>query len=69
MFIYEFDAKPLLDLDDIKALLPSHDDVWEDPSLVAQGKMAFADMTLLDALEMIYMEKRLPSHLGEYSSK
>ncbi|KAH7089638.1 hypothetical protein FB567DRAFT_306949 [Paraphoma chrysanthemicola] len=68
MFLYEFDAKPMLDLEDVKTLIPSHDDVWEDPCLVAQGKMNFADMTLSDALETIYMEKKLPSHLGEFSS-
>ncbi|KAH7073795.1 hypothetical protein BKA63DRAFT_40654 [Paraphoma chrysanthemicola] len=68
MFLYEFDAKPMLDLEDVKTLIPSHDEVWEDPSLVAQGKTTFADMTLSDALETIYMEKRLPSHLGEFSS-
>src|SRR5689334_21453093 len=69
MFLYEFDAKPMLDLEDVKTLIPSHDDVWEDPCLVAQGKMNFTDMTLSDALETIYMEKKLPSHLGEFSSK
>ncbi|PVI04243.1 hypothetical protein DM02DRAFT_519122 [Periconia macrospinosa] len=67
MFVYEFDAKPLMQIDDIKATLPSHEDLWENPDLMQQGKKFFADVTLLGALETIYMEKRLPPHLGEFS--
>jgi len=67
IFLYEFDAKPLIQLDDIKATLPSHDDVWESPDVVEHGKKQFSDTTLSDAMEIVYMKKRLPPHLGEFS--
>jgi hypothetical protein len=67
MFLYEFDAKPLIQLDDIKATLPSHEDLWENPNLVQQGNKRISDITLPGAMETIYMEKKLPPHLGEFS--
>jgi hypothetical protein len=53
---------------DIESLLPSHDELWEDPELALQGKMSFSQATLLHAMELVYMEKLLPPHLGEFSS-
>jgi hypothetical protein len=55
-------------LDDIKSLLPSHDDLWDKPELVLQDKLKFSELTLMNALELIYIEKRLPPHLGEFSN-
>jgi hypothetical protein len=55
-------------LDDIKSLLPSHDDLWDKPGLMLQGKLKFSELTLMHALELVYMEKRLPPHLGEFSN-
>jgi hypothetical protein len=55
-------------LDDIKCLLPSHDDLWDKPELVLQGNLKFSELTLMNALELVYMEKRLPPHLGEFSN-
>jgi hypothetical protein len=45
-------------LDDIKSLLPSHDDLWDKPELVLQDKLKFSELTLMNALELIYIEKR-----------
>jgi hypothetical protein len=67
MFLYEFDAKPLIDLDDIKATLPSHEDLWESPSLDDIENGRFSSLSLPEALETIYMEKRLPHGLSEFS--
>jgi hypothetical protein len=55
-------------LDDIKSLLPSHDELWEDPESALESKMSFSCVTLLHAMELVYMEKLLPPHLGEFSS-
>lgn len=68
MFLFEFDANPLIQLGDVKSNLPSHEDVWEDPRLVQQGKQSFSNVTLLVAMEILYVEKRLPSNLGEFGA-
>ncbi|PSN59513.1 hypothetical protein BS50DRAFT_508317 [Corynespora cassiicola Philippines] len=65
--LYEFGKTPLMQLNDIKAILPSQEAVWENPSLVQQGKISYSDVTLFRAMEIIYMEKRLPPNLGEFS--
>jgi hypothetical protein len=55
-------------LEDIESLLPSHDELWEDPGPALQSKMNFSRATLLHAMELVYMEKLMPPHLGEFSS-
>jgi hypothetical protein len=57
-----------MDLDDIKCLLPSQDDLWDSPELELSVKTSTPSLTLLDALELMYMEKKLPPHLGEFST-
>jgi hypothetical protein len=42
MFVYEFNAKPLMQHDDVKATLPSEEAVWENPHLVQLGNKSFA---------------------------
>jgi hypothetical protein len=66
--LFEFNAKPLMALDDIKSLLPSYDDLLDNPELASQGKLKFSELTLMKALELVYIEKRLPPHLGEFSN-
>ncbi|KAJ4288479.1 hypothetical protein N0V90_011715 [Kalmusia sp. IMI 367209] len=67
MFVYEFQTKPLLRLHDVKATLPSHEDVWEQPNLVQLDYRHTSNITLADALETMYVEKKLPPDLGELS--
>jgi hypothetical protein len=55
-------------LDDIKSFLPSHDNVWESLETTLSGNMIFSKVTLSSAMESVYMEKRLPPQLGEFSS-
>jgi hypothetical protein len=55
-------------LDDIKSPLPCHDDIWDNPELILQGKLKFSELTLMRALELVYIEKRLPPDLGEFSN-
>jgi predicted membrane protein len=57
-----------MELDDIKSTLPSCDNIWEDPGLSTLGKAIPSEITLLKALETVYMEKKMPHNLGEFSS-
>ncbi|CAA9961592.1 Fungal trans domain containing protein [Pyrenophora teres f. maculata] len=68
LFVYEFQAKPLMRLDDIDAVLPCHEDIWEQPSSMQQGRRTLTNMTLAKALEILYVEKKLPPHLGTFST-
>jgi hypothetical protein len=52
-------VKALIQLDDIKAVLPSHDEIWESPCVVDQGQKQFSDTTLSGAMEIVYMKKKL----------
>jgi hypothetical protein len=65
--LFEFGAKPLMELDDIKSFLPCQDEVWENQEN-SFGGMNATKLTLLDAMELMYMEKKLPPHLSEFST-
>lgn len=65
---YEFNVAPLMQLVDAKVLLPCQDHIWEYPSaekVIAEQK---SSVTLLAAIEMLYIEKRLPDSLSEFST-
>ncbi|KAJ4865634.1 fungal specific transcription factor domain-containing protein [Trichoderma breve] len=65
---YEFNVAPLMQLVDAKVLLPCQDYIWEYPSaekVIAEQK---SSVTLLAAIEMLYIEKRLPESLSEFST-
>ncbi|KAL2871433.1 uncharacterized protein BJX67DRAFT_377205 [Aspergillus lucknowensis] len=67
--IYQFNCSPLFQLGDIKAPLPCHEDFWHaSPGFVPQSERGHNQVTLLDALEMLYMEKKLPPNLGDLST-
>lgn len=57
-----------MELCDIKSFLPSTDDVWENPELVPSANMNVTRMTLVDAMQLMYMEKKFPPHLDEFST-
>ncbi|KAH0531204.1 hypothetical protein TsFJ059_000067 [Trichoderma semiorbis] len=68
MISYEFNVAPLMQLVDAKVLLPCQDHIWEYPSpekIIAEQK---SSVTLLAAIEMLYIEKRLPDSLSEFST-
>ncbi|KAK4079012.1 transcriptional regulator family: Fungal Specific TF and C2H2 zinc finger [Trichoderma harzianum] len=68
MISYEFNVAPLMQLVDAKVLLPCQDHIWEYPSaerVIAEQK---SSATLLAAIEMLYIEKRLPDSLSEFST-
>lgn len=65
--MYEFGVRPLLNLDDVRTKLPSCEDIWQG-SLQNRPEHGFPQsMTLTEALEVLYMEKRLPVGLNEFS--
>ncbi|KAL6820065.1 fungal-specific transcription factor domain-containing protein [Trichoderma camerunense] len=68
MISYEFNVAPLMQLVDAKVLLPCQDHIWEYPSaekVIAEQK---SSVTLLAAVEMLYIEKRLPDSLSEFGT-
>ncbi|KAI1525638.1 Fungal-trans domain containing protein, partial [Pyrenophora tritici-repentis] len=68
LFVYEFQAKPFMRLDDIDAVLPCHEDIWEQTISMQRSRRSLTNMTLAEALEILYVEKRLPPHLGTFST-
>ncbi|KAH4171080.1 hypothetical protein HBI38_201520 [Parastagonospora nodorum] len=68
IFLFEFDARPLMDLDDIKCFLPSQDEFWDGAELQPSIKINATGLTLLGALELMYMEKKLPPSIGEFGT-
>lgn len=54
-------------LEDIKATLPSHEDIWERPEIARNGKRSCTNSTLLNVMETIYLKRRLPLDLGDFS--
>ncbi|RAL08040.1 FTFMHR domain-containing protein [Aspergillus homomorphus CBS 101889] len=67
MMAYELNCNHLMKLGDLRGLLPCHETAWERPSL---ENIAFAEsfsVSLLEALDLIYIEKRLPPQLSQFS--
>ncbi|KAH9863973.1 hypothetical protein J1614_009906 [Plenodomus biglobosus] len=65
---YEFQATPLMQLDDMQMALPAHEDIWENPTLQQQTPSKRCEIKLRDALEILYIEKRMPPNLGDFST-
>ncbi|EHK42435.1 hypothetical protein TRIATDRAFT_10744, partial [Trichoderma atroviride IMI 206040] len=73
---YEFNTAPLMQLADVKVSLPCQDHIWESPSMdkVAAEQessgmfFTYLHLTLMDAIEMLYIEKRLLENLSEFSN-
>ncbi|KKP06678.1 hypothetical protein THAR02_01167 [Trichoderma harzianum] len=68
MIAYEFNVAPLMQLVDAKVLLPCQDHLWEYPSAEKVDAEQKSSVTLLAAIEMLYIEKRLPDSLSEFST-
>ncbi|KAK6447146.1 hypothetical protein FP744_10003396 [Trichoderma asperellum] len=68
MISYEFNVAPLMQLVDVKVPLPCEDYIWEYPSVEKVTAEQKSSVTLLDVIEMLYIEKRLPESLSEFSN-
>ncbi|KAH9880550.1 hypothetical protein IAQ61_000843 [Plenodomus lingam] len=64
---YEFQVTPLMQLNDMQVNLPAPEDIWENPTLQQQTYGKQCEIKLRDALEILYIEKKMPSNLGEFS--
>ncbi|KAB5545900.1 hypothetical protein GE09DRAFT_222828 [Coniochaeta sp. 2T2.1] len=63
---FQFGFKHLMVLGDLKVPLPCQEDVWDDPASELTNKPQTC--TVFQALEMMYMEKRLPPNLSEFGT-
>ncbi|KAH6855849.1 hypothetical protein B0I37DRAFT_64372 [Chaetomium sp. MPI-CAGE-AT-0009] len=68
MAAYQYSAPPLMQLVDAKGHLPCPDHAWEAPSLDRIQSDGKCSVYLLDAVEMLYIEKRLPPYLTEFGA-
>ncbi|KAL4814909.1 fungal-specific transcription factor domain-containing protein [Aspergillus spinulosporus] len=67
--IYQFRCTPLIHLGDTKAPLPCQEDLWDVPSPPENfSNSDHQTVTLLEALELLHMEKTLPPKLGNFSA-
>ncbi|GIJ89496.1 hypothetical protein Asppvi_008438 [Aspergillus pseudoviridinutans] len=67
MVAYELNCNHLMKLGDLKGRLPCHEAAWERPSPENIDFAESVSISLLDALDLIYIEKRLPPQLSQFS--
>ncbi|KAG8671679.1 hypothetical protein FPOAC1_004933 [Fusarium poae] len=65
---HEFDCPHLLQLHEVKATLPCQDDIWDEPTWEKLNSNGCRQATVLEALHLLYMEKRQPSSLTEFGN-
>ncbi|KAF4449184.1 hypothetical protein F53441_7486 [Fusarium austroafricanum] len=65
---YEFDCPHILQLHEIKAILPCQEDIWDQPTLEKITSRNYHQVTVLEALHLLYMEKRQPPNLTEFGN-
>ncbi|KAH7414398.1 hypothetical protein DE146DRAFT_640194 [Phaeosphaeria sp. MPI-PUGE-AT-0046c] len=69
LLAYEFQAAPAIRLDAIIPLdLPVPEETWERPSRLQFDNHEQTSRSLGEALEMLYVEKKLPPELGDFST-
>ncbi|KAF2183541.1 hypothetical protein K469DRAFT_582769 [Zopfia rhizophila CBS 207.26] len=67
LIAYESNRKPLMQVLDANAPLPCPEDIWENPSVDRIRVYNSVSTTLPEALETLYMEKRLPDGASEFA--
>lgn len=68
LLAYEFQATPAIHLDVIVSMtLPSLEQSWEQTGSIRENPEQY-NITLGEALEMLYVEKRLPPRLSDFGS-
>ncbi|KAH7148343.1 hypothetical protein EDB81DRAFT_856071 [Dactylonectria macrodidyma] len=65
---YELNRSHLLQLNDAKSPLPSLEDLWSHPTTERITDKRSETVTMIEALELLYMENRLPPNLSEFSN-
>ncbi|KAL5341057.1 hypothetical protein BJX70DRAFT_396113 [Aspergillus crustosus] len=61
---YEFKCRQVLQVSDVTSPLPCRESLWLHPTVESTGD-GNTPVTLTEALEMLFMEKSLPSNLGD----
>ncbi|KAK0388003.1 hypothetical protein NLU13_4247 [Sarocladium strictum] len=64
----ENESETLLSLGDIQCDLPCRESVWRQPSAAAIARGGANTLGFLDAMEMLYIEKKLPKGLDEFGT-
>ncbi|KAM0229123.1 hypothetical protein ACHAP5_011762 [Fusarium lateritium] len=67
---YEFDRPHVLQLHEVKTTLPCREDIWNKPTLeqISTEDRNNYQATVLEALNLLYMEKRQPPNLTEFGN-
>ncbi|KAI5456948.1 hypothetical protein BGZ63DRAFT_408418 [Mariannaea sp. PMI_226] len=65
---YEFNCPHLLNLFDLKSPLPCQETIWSHPTAERIIEKGSVTATIVEALELVYIEKRLPSNLSEFAT-
>ncbi|KAF4453114.1 hypothetical protein FALBO_16052 [Fusarium albosuccineum] len=68
MISYAFGCKPSFQLHEITSPLPCPDEIWETPTIERISDKSFQTETMLEALDLLYMEKQQPKNLGEFGN-
>ncbi|ETS81580.1 hypothetical protein PFICI_06582 [Pestalotiopsis fici W106-1] len=67
MIVCEFHCQPLLQLADVMVPLPCSETVWDNQTIDPEVLKSIKSVTVLDALELLYMEKKLVAKMSEFS--
>ncbi|CEF77227.1 unnamed protein product [Fusarium graminearum] len=65
---YEFDCPHLLQLHEVKTALPCQEGIWDEPTWESINGNGCRQATVLEALHLLYMEKRQPERLTEFGN-
>ncbi|KAH8901619.1 hypothetical protein GQ53DRAFT_851567 [Thozetella sp. PMI_491] len=69
LIAYESHSRPMMQTADACAPLPCPEEVWGKPSVESIKSYQSTSMMMLpEALEMLYMEKKLPANIGEFAA-
>ncbi|TVY80516.1 Biofilm and cell wall regulator [Lachnellula suecica] len=70
MWVFQFQIRPLLSLDDAKAPIPSQEVLWEAESALNWHQLyscSIPSLSLHSTIQLAYVEKRIQSSTGEFS--
>ncbi|KAF4345684.1 transcription factor ZMS1 [Fusarium beomiforme] len=65
---YEFHCHQILQLHEIRTALPCQEAIWNHPTLEQIYSREAYQVTVLEALHLLYMEKRQPPNLTEFGN-
>ncbi|KAH6695459.1 hypothetical protein F5X68DRAFT_127651 [Plectosphaerella plurivora] len=66
---FQFGCPPLMKLGDATVELPCREDVWDHPTVENIIRERSQSVALLEAVEILYLEKKLPPRLSEFATQ